>query len=614
MSGLGWTLRRLRAMGPAEIAHRTRVALLDRFGAPAHERWPAALACERLFEGGAAGALATSRLGALVRALPGGADAEALGRSARELGEGRWRLFSRDVTLADPPDWNANPLTGARWPAAPTHAIDPRRTDLGGAKYVWEQGRLAMLPDLALAARLTGEAAPRERALRWLDDFAARNPLGHGIHHASGIEQAIRVQTLSWTLALLGPGVEPARVAGALGLIAQQALALAPRLSVGSSANNHLIAEYGAMVTAGALFPSLEGGERLLDSGLAGLEREVLRQFHRDGVLAEQAFGYVPFVWELLLTPFLAAGLAGRPVAAPVRERLARSLEFARAIRLEDGEAPRVGDLDDGLVLLSALERGRLDLVGNALAAWLGADALSGRDAMARLTCGAAPPPRRVADGEHGFPDGGWTVWRYGPLHVTFDHGPLGLGPLAAHGHADALAVTVHWSGAPVVLDPGMPAYHEDPATRDRFRSTPWHSTVSFGGRSQAELLGPFLWGRRARVVRDGDEWACTWPTGERHRRGIVVRPGEVAIRDRVEGAGAELVFMLPDGARLDGAVARVPLAGGQAATLEITGTGAPRLEPAGQAPRFGVRLPAKRLVAPLLSGAATTSLKLATG
>ena len=32
----------------------------------------------------------------------------------------------------------------------------------------------------------------------------ARNPLGHGIQHTSGIEMAIRVVTMSSTLALLG--------------------------------------------------------------------------------------------------------------------------------------------------------------------------------------------------------------------------------------------------------------------------------------------------------------------------------------------------------------------------------------------------------------------------
>src|ERR1051326_5609619 len=77
-------------------------------------------------------------------------------------------------------------------------------------------------------------------------------------------------------------------------------------------------------------------------------------------------------------------------------------------------------------------------------------------------------PARTAADGVHRFPDGGWTVWREAGLLVTFDHGPLGLGALAAHGHADALSVTI-WRGTDgIAVDPGTFAYQEDAAARER--------------------------------------------------------------------------------------------------------------------------------------------------
>ena len=147
---------------------------------------------------------------------------------------------------------------------------------------------------------------------------------------------ALRVLTTSWTLALLGERADPARVAPALGLVAQQALCCRDHLSLGSSANNHLIAEYAAMATFGAAFPAARDAAQLLARGLAGLERECLRQIHPDGVPAEQAFGYLPFVWELFLIPFAAAEAAGRDMPRAVKDRLRTSLEFARVIRLPD--------------------------------------------------------------------------------------------------------------------------------------------------------------------------------------------------------------------------------------------------------------------------------------
>src|SRR6185295_18217353 len=129
-------------------------------------------------------------------------------------------------------------------------------------------------------------------------------------------------------------------------------------------------------------FPSLHASSELLDLGLAGLSREVPRQIHADGTTAEQALRYLPFVWELLLPAFVLAEAAGRATPEPVRERLARSLECARALRRDDGTLPPIGDEDDARILLADETGTRLDLAGNALAAWLGAPGLA-RDTQA---------------------------------------------------------------------------------------------------------------------------------------------------------------------------------------------------------------------------------------
>src|SRR5262249_15203692 len=373
-------------------------------------------------------------------------------------------------------------------------------------------------------------------------------------------------------------------------------------LSLGSSANNHLVAECAAMATFGAAFPAARDAAPLLERGLKGLERECLRQIHEDGVTAEQAFGYLPFVWELFLIPFAAAEAAGRSVSQAVKDRLRASLEFARTIRLPGGSWPAIGDDDDASVLLAHDDASRLDRVGDALAAWLGADALRAREsAYARLLFGRAPRvPRAAADGRREFPHGGYTVWRERGLLVTLDHGPLGLGPLAAHGHADALAITVFRGADAIVTDPGTLAYHEDPVARERCRGTPAHSTVSFGGRSQSEMLGPFLWGRRARGTPAGEDHECAWAGGELQARRVEVADGRIAIHDRVRGEGAELVFALAPGAKVEIAGTRATVAtAGARATFAAEGIESWRHEPSEQAPRFFSREKTERPAAP---------------
>lgn len=596
MSGLGWRLRRLQAMSPAEIAGRMQVVARDRLLPPPWTRWTPEQAALRLFRDDPAAALDSNRLIARLQVPPDpSSDADTIA-AAWSLSGGRWEVFGRPVILTDPPAWSHNPYSGAAWPDAPSRAIEYRRADLaGGVKPTWEVGRLTMLPTLALASRVTGETAHAERAARWLRDFTRANPLGHGIHHTSGIEMAIRVVTGTATLALLPPALRT-DLAPTLGLLAQQALHCGDHLSLGSSANNHLIAEYAAMTTIGAAFPSLRDGPRLLAQGHAGLVRETLRQILPDGVTAEQAFGYLPFVWELLMVSFCLAEDAGLETPRAVRERLTASLDFGRAMRLPDGSLPHIGDEDDGRVLLADETGSRLDVVGDALASWLGRDGLGGsHPALARLLTGRTPDARRAPDGRTTFPHGGYTVWRHGGQVVTFDHGPLGLAPLAAHGHADALSITIHHLQDALVIDPGTLAYQEDAVARDRCRSTPVHSTVNFAGRSQSDMQGPFLWGDRARV----EGHRCVWTSGERHTREVHVESGRIQVDDHAEGESPELVYALPPAAdvRLDGAMAHV-VSGASMARFDLDGGAAWKLEPAEAARRFALREQSARLVA----------------
>jgi len=633
VSGPLWKLRRLQAMSAGEVVHRARVAVRDRWFAPRWSRLTPAGAYHLLFRAkhglfGGAGSRAPLERHAkdLVRGhrwLPGaldpaGAAAQAVRASARALEAGDWSLFGRAVKLGAQPVWNANPLTGARWPDAPSREIDYRDARAaGGAKFVHELGRLTFLPDLALAARL-GDAQAGTRLVALLADWDAKNPLRHGVHYTSGIEMAVRCATGSAAIALLDgtPGADAlgSELEPALGLLAQQALWCRDHTSVGSSANNHLLADAMAMTVMGGLWPSFRPAAKLLRAGRAIFAREIPRQFHADGVPAEQAFGYLPFIWELALLGLKAADAAGHELPAALRERLGASLEFARALRGPDGRAPQVGDEDDGRILLASLGGSRLDLVGNALAAWLGADALSDDAPAYAQLIGAAPAPARTAaDGRHDFAEGGYTIWRERGLRVVFDHGPLGLGALAAHGHADALSITIARGADDLVVDPGTFAYHEDLAARDVSRGTPAHATVRFGRGSQSRMLGPFFWGRRAEVSPEGEGWRCRWASGQEHVRVVQVANGVVTLDDRVQGRGAELALPLAPGAvvRLEPGRASVD-AGASRATITASGLADWRIEASEHAPRYGERVPAQRLVAAFSADHALTTIAIA--
>jgi hypothetical protein len=97
-----------------------------------------------------------------------------------------------------------------------------------------------------------------------------------------------------------------------------------------------------------------------------------------------------------------------------------------------------------------------------------------------------------------GFCKGGYFILRGNTSVMTFDCGSLGDDKHASHGHADALGITLSINGKQLLVDPGMPCYHEDVQMRNYFRGTSAHNTVVINGQNQSNIGDVFLWLQRA--------------------------------------------------------------------------------------------------------------------
>jgi microcompartment protein CcmK/EutM len=312
--------------------------------------------------------------------------------------------------------------------------------------------------------------------------------------------------------------------------MAQQAAYVADNYSVGSSANNHFIGEVAALAVFGKMWPGCRFAARWGQFGFEAAERECLRQIFADGVSKEQSFGYFVFIWEF----YLHLKLAGYRLSAEVVRRLDASVRFIDAVCASSGFVPQVGDEDDGAVLgYLGVGWPRYHTVASVMHEALGTAPLE------RPRDGLLQPIQT-------FPEGGYTVCRAGEpeMLATFDHGPLGFGSIAAHGHADALSVTLTVGGQPVLVDPGAYCYHDKPDWRAYFRSTAAHNTICFDGVDQSEDLGPFLWGRRAEVrpvPGKADAFVVSTPQyAGTHERQVQLAGSRLVVTDAVAGAHGE--------------------------------------------------------------------------
>lgn len=609
---LGWYINRLRSMGPAEIAHRVVEAARRRRSRGRHEGWeryaPAALPTLPVLRDTVLKADAAMR--------------EAIAEAAEDVIAGRFEALGRHWPAAQvrgfPASlWRLDPVTGGAWPGPDTycHDIDFRHDgSRGDVKYVWEINRLQLLMPLASHVALTGDTAALAAIERIIASWYDANPPFRGVGWASGIEVALRAISLVFAAALIGERLSPATREHVGRILSASAFWLDRFPSLHSSANNHRIAELSGLYLIGLC----RGDEPV--AARAGLIAETLKQILPDGAGAEQTPTYAAFTAEMVLLCALAARYTGRAFPPEFDARLGKFAEFINW--LGDGPPPALGDDDEGRVL--TLLRPEADYARSVAAGISGYLHAPGPDTgdFRALVFGKPPRPAARPKQLRTFPDGGLSVWHGRQngrdARLTFDHGPLGYLSIAAHGHADALSLTLSLDGEPVLVDPGTYLYGSGGEWRRWFRSTPAHNTLNLEGASQSAMSGPFNWSEKAnaRLEESGTSpnlWLRATHDGYNGRFGRIVQrtleiePGRIAVTDQLLGGPplpAELVFQLAPGLVATSAGRSITVSRGAERLLRIEcptdaitmATGEDRLDGGWVSPRFGEKLPATRL------------------
>ena len=460
--------------------------------------------------------------------------------AANRLVAGKFDVFAlRGVDLGTPPQWNRDPKTGTEGPARFGMLLDYRDARLvGDVKYLWEVNRHTHLVTLAQAYAFSGDLRYAQTIQEHLESWFEACPYGIGPNWSSALEAAIRLINWSATWHLLG-GTRAALFdtpSGArlrdrwLASVYRHACFIRGHLSRHSSANNHLIGEAAGLYVAARTWPCWAAAQQWLAQAATILEYEALLQNAPDGVNREQAVAYQQFELDLLLMAQLAAQADGASFSEAVLARFERMLDYLAAIMDAGGNVPKFGDSDDGFVVRLSQERGfcgvrsllatggvlfgRPDLIAKAVAVddktkWL----LGNRATSApRAPAPSRRPPRTE------FADGGYYVLGHAldtaaEIRLVVDAGPLGYGPLAAHGHADALSFTLSVGGCEFFVDPGTYTYRSDTPWRAYFRGTSAHNTIRVDGEDQSQQGGNFMWLRKARAVCH--HWSSSVTTDE---------------------------------------------------------------------------------------------------
>jgi uncharacterized heparinase superfamily protein len=450
------------------------------------------------------------------------AEREAIIKIAEAALRGEFSLLGHGaLSFCDPPyspiDWRLDPVSGKRAPIfhwSKLRALNP----LGGGdpKVVWELNRHAHFVTLGQAYWLTNDnrfaAGFVDQVSEWID----ANPVGMGINWASSLEVALRSISWLWAAQMLVDSreVTPDFFARLLKSLIEHGRHIETYLSYYFSPNTHLTGEALGLFYLGLALPEMTRANGWRDLGLRILLEQARKQARADGVYFEQSSYYHRYTTDFYTHLFALTRAhdvkLDRASEATLWQKLEAMLEHLMWITRPDGTSPLFGD-DDGGRLIKLAARAANDFrdtlaVGSALLnrgdwkyiagdapaemLWLiGPEGVEGYDRM------RAEPPCGFSKA---FKSSGYFVmrdgWRRNSSFALIDCGPHGGEIGCGHAHADALSIEFASRGVTWIVDPGTYVYAADPKTRDEFRSTAAHNTVTVDDQSQSVASTPFSW------------------------------------------------------------------------------------------------------------------------
>lgn len=558
MPDFNWYVRRLRAMSPEEIIHRTRMEVRK-------ATW------RRQIDGKSSSKPIKINWAKLDRtplnlSLPKESDeARRLIEEADAYMNHEWFYGGMSGIKEETINWHGDPDSGIVAPMKFGFDINHRdETLVGNIKFTWEKSRHHHLNVLAIAYALTDDekysAEVADQILSWIE----QNPYLVGVNWTHPLEQGIRLLAWLWCERLLRTSEHYERAFGENSpiweSIYQHQEFIEKTYSRGSSANNHLIGEMAGLFVAAVAYPIFDESAKWEALSRKVLEEEMVKQTFPSGVNRELAFSYHIFALEFFLLAMIEAENANRQFSPNFRAIITKYFNVMPHLTDYGRNLPQFGDGDEGMgIQLQGREERRdswLYRIGRAL---VNADV-------------PVPEEGELASSILGFPDIPEHNWQPATQSLAYedagvymltsargtdkevfvmaDAGPHGYLSITAHAHADALAFAMSVGGKKIFVDTGTFAYHTDEYWRKYFRGTSAHNTLMVDNLDQSTQQGSFLWTQKANTSvqqwqpdANGGELIASHDGYERigikHQRRLALDNNKLTIVDHVDGADA---------------------------------------------------------------------------
>ena len=389
------------------------------------------------------------------------------------------------------------------------------------------------LPTLGKAYLLTGDERYVREFTSEISDWIAKNPYRRGINWRCPMEVAIRSVNWLWgyqyfrdsplidkaflqdflrSLILHGRHLRanPERNSALVEfltslLVSRQSPLASIKRARAPTTNNHYLSDVAGLIYLGIMLGGIKEAESWRRLGMRELIKEMAKQVYPDGVAYEGSIAYHHLQAEIFLSTTIILQKNGFKLPGWYLKRLEKMLEFTRYYTRPDGNAPQIGDTDDGRfhILSRYGDWNKRDhrhllsvgaVVFNRPDFWQGSDDeeailwLCGKDGViqCRNMMSPAPSPSSLA-----FRRAGFYVLRKDALYMMVDCIQDDARAPRGHRHNSRLSFELYAYDKAFIVDPGTYTYVTGEGMRNLFRSTACHNTVTVDGEEQNRFRQP---------------------------------------------------------------------------------------------------------------------------
>lgn len=424
-------------------------------------------------------------------------------------------IFNKKIILEGSKKFLKDPISNNLWSEKLFTKISFKYRNIpGDPKVIWEINKQQYLLDLAVAYNITNNSSYAEMILDEINEWISENKEYIGINWTSGLEIALRCLSWIYSLSLIKAYLEQNNVSinHILHYIRIQAEFIYNKLSLYSSANNHLIGELTFLIHS-SFFIECKESKKWFNKSIKLLNKQTQFQFYEDGVNKEQSINYQVHTMELYFLTQYILKKNNLSLEESSLKILKNACFYLNNLSERDGTVFNIGDEDGGHIIklqknapnvLEILQLGSIVLddfeiyknkekvISNKNLILLGNQYLSFINSKSEYYASS--------QSYYLYEKGGMYIRDFNlknkKLKLSFDFGNIGMPPLNAHAHNDILAINININNKPFLVDAGTYKYHLDDGFRDYFRGVEAHNTISINNKNQFNLLGPFMCGK----------------------------------------------------------------------------------------------------------------------